>query len=232
MHADDFESGASLGDVENWLAIGSGAFLLVAGASRRSAAGAVMSLCALPLLYRGVTGRWPAGLNDYMQPNRLKDALGDGRIRVRESIRLERPLADVFRYWRQLENLPRFMGHLRNVSETGNGHSHWVAAGPAGLSVEWDARIVNEVPDKVIAWQSLPDSDVVTAGSVNFEAIRGGRETQVDVNLQYAPPAGRPGEALAAMFGRAPSQTVREDLRRFKQLIEAGEVPRATPTSA
>lgn len=228
MHVDAFESRPSLGDVENWLALGSGTFLLIAGASRRSTAGAVMSACALPLIYRGVTGHWPAALNGYMQPNQLKDALGDGRIRVRESIRLERPLSDVFRYWRQLENLPRFMGHLRQVSETGNGHSHWVANGPAGLLVEWDAKIVNEVPDKVIAWQSLPDSDIVTAGSVNFEAMRGGRETQLDVNLQYAPPAGKPGEALASLFGGAPSQTIREDLRRFKQLIEAGEVPRAT----
>lgn len=227
MH-DAPESQLSLGDLEDWLALGSGALLLVAGASRKSFAGAALTACSLPLIYRGVTGHWPAALNGYMQPGSLKNALGDGRIRVRESIRLEHALPDVFRYWRQLENLPRFMGHLLKVSETGKGTSHWVAAGPAGLSIEWDAKIVNEVVNKVIAWQSLPDSDIVTAGSVNFETMRGGRETRVDVNLQYTPPAGKAGAALASLFGRNPSQTVREDLRRFKQLIEAGEVPRAT----
>lgn len=227
MHRDDRHiPSVSVGDLENWLALGTGAFLLVAGASRRSVTGAALTVCSLPLIYRGVVGHWPASLDGHAQPSQLKQALGDDRIKVRESVRLERPLREVFRYWRNLANLPRFMAHLSSVSENDTGTSHWVAAGPAGLAVEWNARIVNEVEDKVIAWQSLPDSDIVTAGSVNFQTIRGGRETQVDVNLQYAPPAGKPGAALAALFGKAPSQTVREDLRRFKQLLEAGEVPR------
>ena len=120
------------------------------------------------------------------------------------------------------------MEHLDRVTETSDGRSHWVANGPAGLAVEWDAQIINEVRDKVLAWKSLPGSDVVTAGSVNFDEVRGGRSTQVTVHLQYAPPAGKAGALLASLFGREPSQTIRADLRRLKQLLEAGEGPRAT----
>jgi uncharacterized membrane protein len=116
------------------------------------------------------------------------------------------------------------------VTETADGRSQWVAAGPAGLGVEWEAEIINEIENKVLAWRSLPGSDVVTAGSVNFAAARGGRSTQVSVRLQYAPPAGRAGSLVASLFGRAPSQTIRDNLRHFKQLLEAGEIPRATAT--
>jgi uncharacterized membrane protein len=117
------------------------------------------------------------------------------------------------------------------VTEGADGRSHWVTSGPAGLAVEWDAEIINEVENKVLAWSSLPGSDVVTAGSVNFDAARCGRSTQVSVHLQYAPPAGKAGALVASLFGREPSQTIREDLRHFKQLLEAGEIPRATATA-
>ena len=161
-----------------------------------------------------------------------KTALGGVRgVHVRESIRLEVPLADVYGFWRRLENLPRFMTHLDRVTESSDGKSHWVAAGPAGLAVEWDAEIINEVDNKLIAWRSLPGSDVVSAGSVNFDAARAGRSTEVSVDLQYAPPAGKAGALIASLFGREPSQTIREDLRHFKQLLEAGEIPRATATA-
>ena len=170
--------------------------------------------------------------NGYVQPDSTKTALGGERgVHVRESVRLEVPVADVYRFWRRLENLPRFMTHLNRVTETSDGKSHWVAAGPAGLAVEWEAEIINEIENKVLAWRSLPGSDVVTAGSVNFDAARGGRSTQVSVHLQYAPPAGKAGALVASLFGREPSQTVREDLRHFKQLLEAGEIPRATATA-
>lgn len=119
------------------------------------------------------------------------------------------------------------MSHLNRVTETSHRQSHWVAAGPAGLAVEWDAEIFNEIENRLVAWRSMPGSDVVTAGSVNFDAVRGGRSTQVSVNLQYQPPAGKTGALFASLFGRAPSQTIREDLRHLKQLLEAGEIPRA-----
>jgi uncharacterized membrane protein len=147
-------------------------------------------------------------------------------VDVLEAVRLEKPVTEVYRFWRRLENLPQFMSHLERVTELDDRRSHWTARGPAGIRVEWDAEIINEIPDKVIGWRSLPDSDVVNAGSVNFETVRAGRSTQVTVRLQYAPPAGRAGAFVATIFGQEPSQTIREDLRRLKQILEAGEIPR------
>jgi len=222
----------ALADAEDWLALGTGAIVLLVGASRRSVAGALLAAASAPLLYRGVTGHWPALLNGVTQPDDTRRALGGARgVHVRESVRLEVPLADVYRFWRRLENLPRFMTHLDRVTESADGMSHWTAAGPAGLAVRWDAEIINEIDNKLIAWRSLPGSDVVTAGSVNFDAARDGRSTQVSVHLQYAPPAGKAGAFVASLFGREPAQTIREDLRHFRQLLEAGETPRATATA-
>jgi uncharacterized membrane protein len=224
-----YEPSPSVADAENWLALGTGALLLIVGASRRSLIGACLAASSAPLLYRGVTGRWPDVLNGHVQPDSTRAALaGERGFHVRESVRLELPVADVYRFWRRLENLPRFMTHFHRVTETPDGRSHWVAAGPAGLTVEWDAEVINEVENEVIGWRSLPGSDVVTAGSVNFNTARDGRSTQVSVHLQYAPPAGKAGALIALLFGREPSQTIREDLRHFKQLLEAGEIPRAT----
>lgn len=149
---------------------------------------------------------------------------GSRGLRVIDAIRLELPIEQVFSYWRRLENLPVFMSHLESVTQTSPTRSHWVAKGPAGLSVEWDAEIINEIENKLIAWRSLPGSEVVSAGSVNFARVRAGRSTQVTVNLQYDPPAGKAGAAIAAMFGRAASQTIREDLRMLKMRMEAGEI--------
>jgi len=226
-----YDRPASLIDAEKWLAFGSGALLLLAGVSRRSAVGGCFTISSAPLLYRGITGRWPDFLNGRGEPDSTKIALrGPRGVHVRESVRLEVPVADVYRFWRRLENLPRFMAHLKQVKETAGGRSHWVARGPAGLAVEWNAEIINEVENRVLAWWSLPGSDIVTAGSVNFEAARGGRNTQISVNLQYAPPGGKAGAVIASLFRGEPSQTIREDLRHFKQLLEAGEIPRATAT--
>jgi uncharacterized membrane protein len=222
---------ASLTDAEKWLLLGAGALLLAVGASRRSPIGAALAVSAAPLLYRGFTGRWPDALNGDPSGDTKQALSGNRGVHVRESVRLEVPVADVYRFWRRLDNLPRFMRHLERVTQTSDGRSHWVTSGPAGVAVEWDAEIINEIENEVLAWRSLPGSDVVTAGSVRFGGVRGGRTTQVSVNLQYAPPAGKAGALVASLFGREPSQTVREDLRQFRQLLEAGEVPRAAATA-
>jgi len=147
-------------------------------------------------------------------------------VHVRESIVLEQPVAEVYRFWRRLENLPRIMSHLEKVTETNDGHSHWVARGPGGMQFEWDARIINDVENEIIAWQSLPGSDVVSAGSVRFDPSGNGRSTQVSVHLQYAPPAGRLGTLAASLIGGEPSHIIREDLTRLKTRVEAVETPR------
>jgi len=227
-----YDRSRSVGDVEDWLALGAGTALLLAGATRRTALGACLAVSAAPLLYRGITGRWPDVLDRDTEANGTRQALGgQRRVHVRESVRLEVPVAAAYRFWRHLDNLPQFMTHLNRVTTMAEDRSHWEAAGPGGLTVEWDAEIINEVEGQVLAWRSLPGSDIVTAGSVNFHPAREGRSTQVTVHLQYAPPAGKAGVWVASLFGREPSQTIREDLRRFKQLLEAGEIPRVTATA-
>jgi uncharacterized membrane protein len=221
----------STAELETCVTLGSGTLLLLYGVIKRSPGAACLAFASAPLLYRGFTGRWPAFLTA-LEPNEDTHAAlgGDRGLHVREAVRLEIPIADVYQFWRRLENLPRFLLHLDSVRQTESGRSHWVATGPAGMRVEWDAEIINEVENQVIGWRSLPGGDVVTAGSVNFDAVRDGRITQVTVHLQYAPPAGNVGAFVASLFGRAPSQTIREDLRRFKQLLEAGEIARASGT--
>jgi uncharacterized membrane protein len=222
----------SLSQIQTWAALG-GAVLLVAGAMRRSFPGLCLTLAAAPLVYRGLAGRWPAFLTRHAASTDTRIALADDRgVHVRESIRIEKPIEEVFQYWRRLENLPKFMAHLERVTETDAGRSRWVARGPAGIRLEWDAEIINEVENQVIGWRSLADADLVSAGSVNFDRVRGGRSTQVTVHLQYAPPAGRVGAAVATLFGRAPARTIREDLRRLKHLLEAGELAQSAASSA
>jgi uncharacterized membrane protein len=223
-----FENG--IGDLERWASLATAAAVMAYGLSRRSAYGFALAAAATPLAYRGLAGEWPNvfSLNGRANGDTRSALSGNRGVNVRESIRLEQPLGDVFALWSRLENLPRFMSHLESVTNLGNGRSHWVAKGPAGSTIEWDAEIINEIENKVIAWRSLPGSDIATAGSVNFSTAREGRASQVSVNLQYAPPAGHAGALVASLFGKEPSQTIREDLRRAKQLLEAGEIARAT----
>jgi uncharacterized membrane protein len=220
-------------NVERAVAVATAAAAIAYGVSRRSVKGICLAAAATPLAYRGIRGTWPR-LKDVLPSNGdTRTALGGARgIHVRESIRLEMPLEEVYRFWRKLENLPRFLTHLDSVTEMGNGRSRWVAKGPGGLTAEWDAEIINEVENKVIGWRSLPGSEVVSAGSVAFTRVRNGQSTQLTVHLQYAPPGGRATAFLATLMGREPSQTIREDLRRLKQLLEAGEVPKAEPVPA
>jgi uncharacterized membrane protein len=148
-----------------------------------------------------------------------------GELDLHKAITVNRPADELYRFWRQLENLPRFMKHLESVTMTGDETSHWVAIGPAGARVEWDARIVEDRPGEVISWRSLENADVQTSGEVRFEKRPNGRGTIVRVLMHYRPPAGAVGSAVAKIFGESPESQVGEDLRRFKQFIETGEIP-------
>jgi uncharacterized membrane protein len=134
------------------------------------------------------------------------------------------PPEEVYSFWRNFQNLPRFMRHLDSVIDLGDGRSRWKAKGPAGMEVEWDATIIADVPNEVITWRSLEGSDVDNAGAVRFERATGGRGTIIKVNIQYNPIGGVLGAAVAKLFGEEPEQQLNDDLRRFKQVLEVGEV--------
>ncbi|WP_436757420.1 SRPBCC family protein [Streptosporangium sp. V21-05] len=149
-----------------------------------------------------------------------------GPLGLRAAITINRPRQEVYLYWHDFENLPRFMTHLESVETTGDGHSHWKATGPL-KPVEWDAEIVEDRSGELIAWRSMPGALVGNSGSVRFADAPGGRGTEVRVNLMYDPPGGRAGMAFAKLLGEHPEQQVRDDLRRFKQVLETGEVVRS-----
>ncbi|MDP9367929.1 MAG: SRPBCC family protein [Chloroflexota bacterium] len=146
---------------------------------------------------------------------------------VEKAITVNRPPEEVYALWRDFENLPRFMLHLESVEVMGDGRSHWKAKAPAGRTVEWDAEIVDDRPNELIAWRSLEGSGVQNSGSVRFNPAPGGRGTEVRVKLQYDPPAGAVGVTVAKLFGEEPNQQLREDVFRFKQVLETGEVVRS-----
>jgi uncharacterized membrane protein len=147
---------------------------------------------------------------------------GEG-IKVEKRVVVHRPVREVYQFWRNFENLPRFMDHLESVTVLDETRSRWIAKAPAGTRVEWDAAIHNEVEDELIAWRSLEGADVNHAGSVHFTPI-GQDSTEVRVVLSYEPLAGKLGAALAKLLGEEPSQQVEDDLRRFKQVMEASEI--------
>lgn len=225
----------NVGHIERWLSMVVGGLLAAYGLKRRETPGGVAAIAGAALLYRGATGHCDvyaalgidrAGAGPRVAADRGSDTRqrlrGTAGILVEESITINQPVAEVFRFWRDFENLPRFMKHLQEVSAREAGISHWVAKGPAGASVEWDARIINEVENKLIGWQSLEGAVVATAGSVHFDPSD--RGTRVRVRMQYDPPAGKLGAAVAWLFGEEPGVQIREDLRRLKQLLETGEI--------
>jgi uncharacterized membrane protein len=222
-------SGRNISELEKWLSIAAGAGLALYGLSRRRRTGWILTAFGGMLIRRGVTGHCDTyeafGINTAGTGDDTRRALGGaaGTI-VEESVTINRPIEELYRFWRNLENLPQFMHHLESVERVTDTLSRWRARGPGGTTVEWNAEIINEVPNKVIGWRSIEGSDVVSAGSVNFENAGPGRGTRVRVRLQYSPPGGKVGAALARLIGRDAAANIREDLRRFKEVIETGDV--------
>lgn len=222
------EGEANVGRRERWISAAAGAAISLYSWRRRRGRKLLLPVAGA-LLSRAATGRCP--VNQALGRN---TALGDAPsgpltsvrrgagVRVDETIVLRRARGDVYRFWRDFENLPRFMEHLEAVTMLDERRSHWVAKGPAGSRVEWDAEIHNEIPNELIAWRTLGGSEVANAGSVHFTPTETG-DTEVRVVLRYDPPAGRIGAAIARLFGEDPSRQVAEDLRRLKQVVEMGE---------
>ena len=180
------------------------------------------------LVARGLTGYCPvnAAIGRESDRSNTKVALSGARgVHVYESVVINRPPAELFRFWRDFTNLPRFMDHLDDVQVLSPTRSVWTAKAPAGMRVRWEAEVINEIEGELIGWQSTANADVATAGSVRFVPAQDGG-TEIIVHLQYEPPAGKLGSMVASMFGEEPSQQIGADLRRLKNILETGEVPR------
>jgi len=150
--------------------------------------------------------------------------LGDGAraVEFEKTIHIQAPADEIFKYWSDYEKLPCFMGHLKEVRDLGNGKSHWVAAGPGGISVSWDAEITASIPNRLLAWRSIPGSTVETEGVVRFDE-NGDRGTRVTIRMAYKPPAGVLGHYVSSLFGANPKSEIDDDMIRLKSLIEVGK---------
>jgi uncharacterized membrane protein len=199
------------------------------GVKCRGPLGGILTILGAFLVHRGLTGRCEGYRRLGIDTTGNSDRRGvpeDVGVKVDKSVEVRRSPMELYQFWHQLTNLPEIMPHVISVTVQ-DSRSHWVVAGPVGKQVEWDAEFINEKPGELIAWQSLPGSDVQSAGSVRFEPIGDGQSTRVRVVLEYLPPAGKAGAFVARLLGSAPEQQLETDLRRFKERMESRPAPTA-----
>jgi uncharacterized membrane protein len=220
----------NVGRAERKLSLALGVGLALAGLMSRGRMRRAPTTTGTSMALRGAAGWCPvyaatgvdrseSRLGVRRRRSNTREALGGSRgLNVRDRITIRRDVGAVYQFWRRLENLPRLIDHLESVTQTDETYSHWVARGPFGLRVEWDAQIINEIPNRLLAWRSLDGADLVSAGSVNFRETRLG--TEVIVSMQYSLPAGKTGAALAWFLGETPAQQLREGLERMQEEME------------
>jgi uncharacterized membrane protein len=210
---------------ERLVSIVGGGLLLALGMRRRGALGVVMGGLGSMILARGVAGHFGLAEAVGALPEERDKPVWERWIKVRKSITIGKPRSEVFAFFRQLENLPKFMKHLQEVQVIDERRSHWVAKAPAGKDVSWDAEIVDEEQNRTISWRSLPGAQVENFGEVVFKDAPGNRGTEVHIELLYHPPAGVLGAAVAKLFGEEPEGQVQDDLNRLKAILETGYAP-------
>ncbi len=226
------DTSRNVGDTQRLISAFAGIGLIVEGLRRKSLAGGALAIGGVTLLFRAATGYCPAldAMGIDMRGNQDSNRLGrrkvhsDEATKIRRSIEINRPANELYRFWRALDNLPRIMSHLQSVEVITDRFSHWVVKTMTGFpAIEWDAEIINDVENERIGWRSLSNADVDQAGSVEFEPVGDGGTTRLTVTLQYAPIAGRLGAVVAKFIGQDPDFKIADDLRRFKESMEAGQ---------
>jgi uncharacterized membrane protein len=202
-----------------------GGALLLLGISRRSRLRGLLALLGADLLSYGATGHHlyealgiTGGHAGRQAGTRIPHQMG---VQVQRSIHVNAPPERAYEFVRDLENLPRFMEHVKNVCTTDDKRSHWVVKAPAGTQVEWDAEIINDLPGELIAWRSINNPDIDSAGSIRFERASRDAGTTIRVSMQYLPPAGILGATVAKLFGEEPEQQLKDDLGRLKLALES-----------
>lgn len=219
----------NVNDPERWVSVVFGSALAAYGLKKRSVGGFLLSAIGGALVWRGATGHCMVyeglGVSSRSEDDGRQVSVAYGKgVRVEKSVTINATPEQLYRFWRNFENLPRFMCNLEAVEVHDDKRSRWVAKGPAGKSVDWEAEIINEIPNELIGWRSIEGSEVNNAGSVHFTPATGGRGTEVKVVLRYDPPAGKFGAKVSKILGEDPGVNVQEDLRRLKMLIETGEI--------
>jgi uncharacterized membrane protein len=218
----------NVNDPERWVSVIAGSALAAYGLRMRSIPGIVLAALGGSLVWRGATGHCMVyeamGITSVAEDGRQVSVPYGHGVRVEKAVTINAPVENVYAFWRNFENLPRFMHNLEKVEVYDTKRSHWWAKGPAGTTVDWEAEIINEIPHELIGWRSIEGSKIDNAGSVHFSRLSDGRGTELKVVLRYDPPAGVLGAAVSKILGEDPAANVQEDLRRLKMLIETGEI--------
>ncbi|HEY9622550.1 MAG TPA: SRPBCC family protein [Crinalium sp.] len=208
----------SITDQEKWASIVGGGALVLSGLQQRSLRGVLMAIAGGGMIYHGTT-------SDKSITETVTDAVGANKtIKVEKTVTINKSAEELYNYWHNFTNLPTFMKHLKSVTVLDERRSHWVATAPIGQSVEWDAEIIKDEPNHLIAWASVEGADIDNSGFVRFQPAPADRGTEVKVVMEYAPPGGALTAAVAKLFGEEPEQQIGDELSRFKQLMEAGEI--------
>lgn len=214
----------NVGRIERGISLLSGVGLISYIITRRPRMSVPLALSAGYMIYRGASGH---SLTYQALGIKRTELNGHEGIYVERAVTINRPKDELYRIWRNFENLPRFMKHLESVQVSeanGRRRSHWVAKAPLGIKIEWDSEVVEDQENELLAWRSLPRSSVESMGLVTFTDAPGGRGTMIHVSMAYNPPVGSAGAIFAKLFGEEASQQVQDNLYHFKQMMEAGEI--------
>jgi uncharacterized membrane protein len=230
---EDQQPQVNVNDRERMISGAAGAALTLLGISRRSIPGLILAGLGGGLMYRAATGHchmYEALGIDTATPREGEgsappEAYFNRGIHIVHAFSINKSPDELYQYWRKLDNLPSILSYLESVTVIDEKRSHWVAKGPLDMKWEWDAEIINDEPNRLIAWRSVGNADVDNAGSVTFIPGPEGRGTEVKVVIDYIPTGGRFGQIIAKFLGRDPSAEVREGLRDFKRVMETGEKP-------
>lgn len=229
----------NVGDMERVISVVGGAALAAYGLDRRDMSGSFLAVVGAELIRRGTTGH--CLVYDALNVSTASDATSHGphrdlsvgrgaTVRASRAVRIEHVLtvklapAEAYAFWRDPANLPRISEFVEGVDVLSDRTAHWRVRGPAGTMIEWDAEIINDIPNELLAWKSIGDAPIPNAGSLHFRAAPNGRGTEVRIVVEYEPPAGHLGAWMAKLVKENPDAQLRDALRRFKQLVETGEV--------
>ena len=223
----------NVGDTERAVSLVSGSALAVYGLQRRDLRGLALAGLGAMLFRRGASGH--CNVYDALGVSTADDltsaaATVDARrsIKIERSVTIDRPRETLYAIWHNFERIPDYVADIESVRVLGDGRSHWVACAPGGKRIEWDAELVNDLPNELIAWKTVGNPDIAHAGSVHFSEASGGSGTQMRVVIDYEPPGGRLGMLVAKftrLFGKEPDSKIRDDLQRFKMKVEAADAP-------
>ena len=211
-------------DVEHIATLAAGTAMVLLGMRRGGILGGLMKMGGTALVLRGQTGYGRLYRAVGLQLPALPTGVGKQNVRVEASVVVRRPRQEIYRIWRNLENLPVFMDHLLSVHEIDDTRSLWVGRAPAGMVIKWDAEIINDIENELIAWQTLEGSGVDHAGSIRFSEV-GDKATKIDVVMRYDPPADLLGVWIAKIFHSDPQRQIERDLQHFKAIMELGRQP-------